>query len=100
MEPFLSLGGSPTQSTLISPRVLFLGLLASLAFCTLVVHAVFGKIVAWGYTPLAIALSLPMAAVGIRSIAETDYNPESAISMHSYRAPPEPSVFHSTNWHI
>jgi hypothetical protein len=35
------------------------------------------------YTILAIALSLPMPIVGIRSLAETDYNPESALGMLS-----------------
>lgn len=68
-------------SSRITPLALGLGFLASLIVCTLAVHIVFGKIMPWYYTPLAIGLSLPMATVGIRSIAETDYNPESAIGM-------------------
>ncbi|KAM7205140.1 OPT superfamily oligopeptide transporter [Naviculisporaceae sp. PSN 640] len=76
--------GSATESSKpatsgITTPILGVVFAASLAFCTLAVHIVFGHIIPWYYTPLAIALSLPMAAVGIRSIAETDYNPESAI---------------------
>jgi hypothetical protein len=72
---------NPLPGGLITPPVLGLGFLVSLIICTSAVHFVFGNIIPWYYTPLAIALSLPMATVGIRSIAETDYNPESAISM-------------------
>lgn len=51
----------------------------SITFCTFSVHYVFGSIIPWYYTLLAIALSLPMAVVGIRSLAEADYNPESGL---------------------
>ncbi|PVH72143.1 hypothetical protein DL98DRAFT_596317 [Cadophora sp. DSE1049] len=70
-------GSSVTN--VISPRLLRLGFLMSIAVCTVTVHFVFGDIIPWYHTLLAIALTLPMAAVGIRSIAETDYNPESAV---------------------
>lgn len=62
-------------------RVLVLGFLVSIIICTLAVHLIFGNFIPWYYTLLAIAISLPMAIVGIRSIAETDYNPESALRM-------------------
>lgn len=68
---------------LITPATLEIGFILSLAFCTFTVHVVFGTYVLWYFTPLAVFLSLFMAAVGIRPIAETDYNPESAISMPS-----------------
>jgi len=67
----------------LSPRVLGLGFLVSVIICTLVIHFVFENIIPWYYTILAIAISLPMAIVGIRSLAETDYNPESALGMFS-----------------
>lgn len=61
--------------------MLEIGFLVSLIVCTFSVHVVFGNVIPWYYTPLAIVLSLLMAAVGRRSIAKTDYNPKSAISM-------------------
>ena len=60
-----------------------LALVSSVIICVLAVHFIFGNIIPWFYTLLAIALSLPMAMVGIRCIAETDYNPESALGMPS-----------------
>ncbi|KAF2240748.1 OPT superfamily oligopeptide transporter [Trematosphaeria pertusa] len=69
----------PSSGGLSALPVLSLGFLVSLLICILTVQLVFGKLTPWYYTPLAIALSLPMAAVGIRSLAKTDVNPESAI---------------------
>jgi hypothetical protein len=43
------------------------------------VQLLFGSIMPWMFTVVAIFLSLPMAAVGIRALAETDCNPESAL---------------------
>jgi uncharacterized oligopeptide transporter (OPT) family protein len=71
---------SETPTTL---RGLGLSFLLSVIACTLAIHLIFGNIIPWYYTILAIALSLPMAVVGIRSLAETDYNPESALGMPS-----------------
>jgi hypothetical protein len=65
----------------VTPRVLGLSFLVSVIICTLAIHAIFGNFIRWYHTVLAIALSLPMAVVGIRSLAETDYNPESALGM-------------------
>lgn len=77
---------TPTTS-----RILGLSFLVSVIACTLAIHLIFGNIIPWYYTILAIALSLPMAVVGIRSLAETDYNPESALgicpSRQSHEAP-------------
>jgi uncharacterized oligopeptide transporter (OPT) family protein len=67
----------------LSSRVLAPGFLGSVIVCTLVIHFIFGNIIPWYYTILAIVISLPMAIVGIRSLAETDYNPESALGMFS-----------------
>lgn len=65
----------------ITSTVLGLSFLISIIICTLAIHFIFGNFIPWYYTILAIALSLPMAIVGIRSLAETDYNPESALGM-------------------
>ncbi|KUJ07407.1 oligopeptide transporter [Mollisia scopiformis] len=67
------------QDDPLSPRVLALGFFCSVIVCTLVIHFIFGNIIPWYYTILAIAISLPMAIVGIRSLAKTDYNPKSAL---------------------
>lgn len=69
---------SPSPGSGLS-RKMFVGFLLSVAICTLVVHAVFGEYIPWYYTLIGVGLSLPMAVIGIRSIAETDYNPESAL---------------------
>ncbi|KAI1411462.1 oligopeptide transporter [Hypoxylon sp. FL1857] len=63
----------------VSSRTLALGFLVSVIICTVAVHVIFHDYIPWFYTLIGIGLSLPMAAVGIRSIAETDYNPESAL---------------------
>lgn len=65
----------------ITSPVLGLSFLVFIIICTLAIHFIFGNFIPWYYTILAIALSLPMAIVGIRSLAETDYNPESALGM-------------------
>ncbi|KID83615.1 oligopeptide transporter [Metarhizium guizhouense ARSEF 977] len=62
----------------LSWSVLGLILFVAIVACVLAMQVMFGMI-RWYYTMLAIFLSLPMAVVGIRSLAETDYNPESAI---------------------
>ena len=71
-------GHRPSQGTVISGWLGFLFLISVLV-CTIAVHAIFGSLIPWYYTVLAIALSLPMAVVGIRSLAETDHNPGSAL---------------------
>lgn len=68
----------------VSVRVLTLGFLLSFALCIVTTRYVFGQWIPWHFIPLAIALSLPMAVVGIRSLAETDYNPGSAIGKSRY----------------
>ncbi|RYP41074.1 hypothetical protein DL767_001235 [Monosporascus sp. MG133] len=68
----------PTQRPS-SSRLLAGGFILAVLVCVLSVHALFGGTIPWFYTVLAILLSLPMAVVGIRSLAETDYNPESAL---------------------
>ena len=68
-------GYQNTQRLAISGALLAIAVI----MCCLAIPVVFNNIAPWYYTILAIALSLPMAVVGVRSLAETDYNPESAI---------------------
>jgi predicted signal transduction protein with EAL and GGDEF domain len=63
----------------VSTKLLSIGFLASIAVCLISMGWTFGSINPWYYTLLSILLSIPMAVVGIRSLAETDYNPESAL---------------------
>jgi uncharacterized oligopeptide transporter (OPT) family protein len=70
-------------SYIVNPWFLGTIFLLSIVICTLAVHTVFGRLIPWYFTMLGIALSLPMAVVGIRSMAETNYNPESALGLSS-----------------
>lgn len=83
-DPFPSMmqAASPGTRSGLS-RMMLMGFLLSVLICTLVVHVIFGEYIPWCYTLIAVGLSLPMAVIGIRSIAETDYNPESALGMSS-----------------
>ncbi len=76
---------SQSPQSPLSSRILALGFLGSVVVCTSVIHFIFGNIIPWYYTILAIVISLPMAVVGIRSLAETDYNPESALGMFAMK---------------
>ncbi|KAK4674859.1 OPT superfamily [Podospora pseudopauciseta] len=69
-------------SSMIGRRRLIFYFLVSAIICAVSVHATFGSVVPWYYTGLALTLALPTAVVGIRSIAETDHNPECALVSH------------------
>jgi hypothetical protein len=71
----------PLPASPATSKTLWLSFLFSILACTVAIHYVFENIMAWYYTILAVMLSLPMAVVGIRSLAETDYNPESALGI-------------------
>ena len=62
-------------------RTHLLAFLISIIICVNFVHLVFKGIMLWYLTILAIALSIPVATIGIRCIAETDYHPESALGI-------------------
>ena len=61
-------------------NVLGIGFVISMVVCTLTTDNVFGAKIPWTYVLLAIVLSLPMGVVGIRSLGELDYNPQSGLS--------------------
>ena len=85
-------------------RRLGLSFLVSVLACTLAMHMIFGKVIPWYYTILAIALSLLMAVVGIRPLAETDYNPESALGISiltpTHEASLTPPIQQSRSWYL
>ena len=60
-------GHRPSQGTVISGWLGF-AFLGSVLLCTLAVQGIFGDLIPWYYTILAIALSPPMATVGIRCL--------------------------------
>lgn len=62
----------------LKPSICFL---ISILLCILVIQALFNGLIPWYCTILAVVLSLLVAAVGIRSISEIDYNPESALGI-------------------
>ncbi|KAK0645770.1 OPT oligopeptide transporter protein-domain-containing protein [Cercophora newfieldiana] len=71
--------GTPSGVISLSRWMLSFFFLGSVLTCMFAVHTVFGSLIPWYYTLLAVSLSLPMAVVGIRSLAETDYNPETSL---------------------
>ncbi|KAJ4135093.1 OPT super [Fusarium equiseti] len=75
----VALAASPETKSFVTTKLLSISFLASVSVCLLAMGWTFGSITPWYYTLLSILLSIPMAVVGIRSLAETDYNPESAL---------------------
>ena len=65
---------------LISNRVVYLGLLASILVCIISVHLIFGSLVPLYATIIAILLAMLLSLMGVRALGETDLNPVSGIS--------------------
>ena len=68
-------------------NVLGIGFVVSIVVCILTTDKVFGAKIPWAYVLLAIVLSLPMGVVGIRSLGELDYNPQSGLSKDQFFLP-------------
>ncbi|KAL2116980.1 hypothetical protein VTJ04DRAFT_9148 [Mycothermus thermophilus] len=64
----------------IPPRLVTLGLLGSILFCILCIHAVFGALVPLYATVAAVLMALVLSIMGVRALGETDLNPVSGIS--------------------
>ncbi|KAF2799116.1 OPT superfamily oligopeptide transporter [Melanomma pulvis-pyrius CBS 109.77] len=62
-------------------NVLGIGFVISIVVCILATDNVFGAKIPWTNVLLAIVLSLPMGVVGIRSLGELDYNPQSGLTV-------------------
>ncbi|MCJ1477390.1 hypothetical protein MMC13_006061 [Lambiella insularis] len=65
---------------LISNRIVYLGLLASIGLCVAATHIVFASLIPLYATLLAIVLALLLSIMGVRALGETDLNPVSGIS--------------------
>jgi len=64
-----------------APYILGFGFILSILVCILATQVVFGSNVPWYYVLLSVILALPMAVVAIRSLGESDYNPQSGLGM-------------------
>ncbi|KAF5586723.1 hypothetical protein FPANT_7159 [Fusarium pseudoanthophilum] len=64
----------------IGPRMVTIGLLASIALCVLTTHLVFGDLVPLYATTIAVLMALVLSIMGVRALGETDLNPVSGIS--------------------
>lgn len=67
-------------SQLVSNRTVAVGLVLSVAFCILCIHAVFGDLVPLYATVSAVLMALVLSIMGVRALGETDLNPVSGIS--------------------
>lgn len=65
---------------LVSNRTVLVGLVLSVAFCVLCIHAVFGSLVPLYATVTAVLMALVLSIMGVRALGETDLNPVSGIS--------------------
>jgi uncharacterized oligopeptide transporter (OPT) family protein len=65
---------------LISNRTVGVGLVLSILFCILCIHAVFGSMVPLYATVAAVLMALVLSIMGVRALGETDLNPVSGIS--------------------
>lgn len=68
------------EDQLISNRVIWVGLAASILLCILTIHIVFGDLMPLYATVLAVVVALVLSVMGVRALGETDLNPVSGIS--------------------
>ncbi|KAH6621272.1 OPT oligopeptide transporter protein-domain-containing protein [Chaetomium sp. MPI-SDFR-AT-0129] len=64
----------------VSDRMVAIGLAASIIFCVLCIHIVFGDLVPLYATITAVFMALILSIMGVRALGETDLNPVSGIS--------------------
>jgi uncharacterized oligopeptide transporter (OPT) family protein len=88
-DPFLDSSdenASPPRNILLgSTTVVLCSTMAfSICLCIFSVHFVFNGVIPWYLVLLGILLALPMAVVGIRALAECDFNPESGLRKYPY----------------
>jgi len=65
---------------LVSDRVVWIGLLASVIFCIISIIATFGASVPFYAIVVAVLMALVLSIMGVRALGETDLNPVSGIS--------------------
>lgn len=64
----------------IGPKIVWIGLLISIALCVLTIYIVFGHLVPVYATIIAVLMALVLSIMGVRALGETDLNPVSGIS--------------------
>ncbi|TPX15221.1 uncharacterized protein E0L32_004779 [Thyridium curvatum] len=64
----------------VSDRVVWVGLILSIAFCIFCIRLVFGDLVPLYATVIAVFMALFLSIMGVRALGETDLNPVSGIS--------------------
>jgi hypothetical protein len=81
------------SSSITRPRLVYsLMFLASVGFCMFTTTTVFGEHFPFHYVLLSVLLALPMAVVSIRTLGESDYNPQTGIGTFFCHVPnPAPS---------
>jgi OPT family oligopeptide transporter len=65
---------------LVSDRVVWIGLLASIIFCIISISVTFGASVPFYAIVVAVLMALVLSIMGVRALGETDLNPVSGIS--------------------
>jgi OPT family oligopeptide transporter len=65
---------------LVSDRVVWIGLLASIIFCIVCISVTFGASVPFYAIVMAVLMALILSIMGVRALGETDLNPVSGIS--------------------
>jgi OPT family oligopeptide transporter len=65
---------------LVSDRVVWIGLLASVIFCIMSISVTFGASVPFYAIVVAVLMALILSIMGVRALGETDLNPVSGIS--------------------
>ncbi|KAI0096582.1 oligopeptide transporter [Nemania sp. FL0031] len=83
-EPLLDQGDQnalpPQKNWLASSTTVICATIAvASCFCIISVQVIFHSVIPWYFVLLAVILALPMAVVGIRALAECDFNPESPL---------------------
>ena len=63
----------------LKPRSVQLGFLVATLICVSAVQVSFKGAMPWYHVIVGVLITLPMAIVGIRSLAQADFNPESAL---------------------
>jgi OPT family oligopeptide transporter len=64
----------------VGPKIVWIGLVVSIALCVLTINIVFGDLVPVYATIIAVLMALVLSIMGVRALGETDLNPVSGIS--------------------
>lgn len=73
-------GGDAPLHQRISFKIVWIGLVLSVALCVVTIYIVFGDLVPVYATIIAVLMALVLSIMGVRALGETDLNPVSGIS--------------------